>query len=58
MLTRPDRFYTAYIFDLDGTVYLGDALLPAPRRLDRTLSSTTSVTFFQKDEVYSGHSIL
>jgi phosphoglycolate/pyridoxal phosphate phosphatase family enzyme len=25
---RPDRFYDAYIFDLDGTVYLGEALLP------------------------------
>jgi NagD protein len=27
-LRRPDRLYAAYIFDLDGTVYLGDALLP------------------------------
>jgi NagD protein len=25
---RPDHLYAAYIFDLDGTVYLGDALLP------------------------------
>jgi HAD superfamily hydrolase (TIGR01450 family) len=25
---RPDRLYAGYIFDLDGTVYLGDALLP------------------------------
>jgi arabinose operon protein AraL len=25
---RPNRLYSAYIFDLDGTVYLGDALLP------------------------------
>ncbi len=24
----PSRFYEAYIFDLDGTVYLGDAMLP------------------------------
>jgi NagD protein len=24
----PSRLYSAYIFDLDGTVYLGDALLP------------------------------
>lgn len=24
----PDRLYDAYIFDLDGTIYLGDALLP------------------------------
>ena len=28
MTTRPTTFYDAYIFDLDGTVYLGDALLP------------------------------
>ncbi len=26
---RPDRLYAAYLFDLDGTVYLGDALLPS-----------------------------
>ena len=26
--SRPDRLYDGYIFDLDGTVYLGDALLP------------------------------
>jgi NagD protein len=25
---RPDKLYGAYIFDLDGTCYLGDALLP------------------------------
>ncbi len=25
---RADRWYSAYIFDLDGTVFLGDALLP------------------------------
>jgi NagD protein len=24
----PSRYYSGYIFDLDGTVYLGDALLP------------------------------
>ena len=27
-LRRPGRLYDGYIFDLDGTVYLGDALLP------------------------------
>lgn len=26
--TKPSTLYDAYIFDLDGTVYLGDALLP------------------------------
>jgi HAD superfamily hydrolase (TIGR01450 family) len=28
LLRRPGRLYDGYIFDLDGTVYLGDALLP------------------------------
>src|SRR5437762_1683541 len=27
-LVRPDRLYAGYIFDLDGTIYLGDDLLP------------------------------
>lgn len=25
---RPDRFFSGYVFDLDGTLYLGDELLP------------------------------
>ena len=28
LLTRPSQIYAGYVFDLDGTVYLGDALLP------------------------------
>ena len=28
VVRRPDRLYDGYVFDLDGTVYLGDALLP------------------------------
>jgi NagD protein len=27
-MVRPDRLYRGYVFDLDGTVYLGKALLP------------------------------
>jgi len=27
-LGRPKRIYRGYVFDLDGTVYLGDSLLP------------------------------
>lgn len=27
-MARPDRLFRGYVFDLDGTVYLGDALLP------------------------------
>jgi len=29
----PDRLYEGYVFDLDGTIYLGDNLLPGARRL-------------------------
>ena len=29
----PDRLYEGYIFDLDGTLYLGDVLLPGAKRL-------------------------
>jgi arabinose operon protein AraL len=29
----PDRLYEGYVFDLDGTIYLGDELLPGARRL-------------------------
>jgi len=31
--TRPDRLLGGYIFDLDGTIYLGDELLPGAKRL-------------------------
>src|SRR5688572_9015779 len=30
---RPDRLAAGYIFDLDGTIYLGEELLPGARRL-------------------------
>ena len=29
----PDHLYEGYVFDLDGTIYLGDALLPGAERL-------------------------
>ena len=32
MTRRPTHFYDAYIFDLDGTVFLGEALLPNAQR--------------------------
>jgi arabinose operon protein AraL len=28
-MARPERLYRGYLFDLDGTVYLGEALLPS-----------------------------
>jgi NagD protein len=37
MTRRPTRYYAGYVFDLDGTVYLGDALLPGAKRTIETL---------------------
>jgi len=36
-MTAPDRIYAAYVFDLDGTIYLGDELLPGAQRVVETL---------------------
>jgi NagD protein len=34
---RPRRFFKGYVFDLDGTVYLGEALLPGAKETIETL---------------------
>src|SRR5581483_6327776 len=44
--TRPTRLYDAYIFDLDGTVYLGDALLPYAAETIRFLRGAGKRTVF------------
>lgn len=31
--SEPEMFYDAYVFDMDGTIYLGDHLLPGAERL-------------------------
>ncbi len=36
-LLFPDRLYAGYVFDLDGTIYLDDNLLPGAKRLIETL---------------------
>ena len=36
-LVRPKQLYAGYIFDLDGTLYLGDSLLPGAQRLIQAL---------------------
>jgi len=41
-----DRPYDAYIFDLDGTVYLGDALLPTAEETISTLRDCGRRTLF------------
>lgn len=33
----PERLYEGYVFDLDGTIYLGDQLLPGAKRLIEAL---------------------
>ena len=37
--TSPERLFDAYIFDMDGTIYLGDDLLPGAKRLVEGLLS-------------------
>lgn len=32
-LSRPEFYYEAYLFDLDGTIYLGEELLPGAKEL-------------------------
>jgi len=36
-VVRPERLFAGYIFDLDGTIYLGDSLLPGAQRLIHAL---------------------
>lgn len=43
---RPDKIYQGYVFDLDGTVYLGDALLPGAKRTIETLRGAGSRMVF------------
>jgi NagD protein len=42
----PKRFFAGYIFDLDGTVYLGDALLPTAGETLSTLRARGARTIF------------
>ena len=46
MTTRPTQLYDTYIFDLDGTVYLGDALLPNAQRAITTIRNAGKRTVF------------
>ena len=42
----PSRLYGGYLFDLDGTIYLGDELLPGAHRLVTTLREQGCQTLF------------
>ena len=46
MTTHPTQFYDAYVFDLDGTVYLGDALLPNAHHAITTIRAQGKRTVF------------
>ena len=45
-LLTPERFFAGYIFDLDGTVYLGEALLPTAGETLRVLRARGLRTIF------------
>jgi HAD superfamily hydrolase (TIGR01450 family) len=46
----PDRLYDGYVFDLDGTIYLDDDLLPGAKRLIETLRELgRKVTFLSNN---------
>lgn len=46
VLSAPSRLYDGYLFDLDGTVYLGDQLLPGSFELVTTLRGLGRETLF------------
>jgi NagD protein len=43
---RPERIFPGYVLDLDGTVYLGEALLPGARRAVEALRARGSRVVF------------
>lgn len=46
MTNRPTQYYDAYVFDLDGTIYLGDELLPHARHVIGALRTRGHRTIF------------
>ncbi|WP_415853663.1 HAD-IIA family hydrolase [Sinomonas sp. G460-2] len=46
LVARPLRAYDGYLFDLDGTIYLGDRLLPGAHELVTTLRRFGRETLF------------
>ena len=46
LLQHPSSLYDGYIFDLDGTVFLGDALLPNAQRAITTIRAAGKRTVF------------
>lgn len=53
---KPTHLYEAYVFDLDGTVYLGNALLPDAAEAISTLRARGKRTvFLSNNPTYSRH---
>ncbi len=46
VVALPEREYDAYVFDLDGTIYLGDDLLPGAREVVEALRDRDRVVRF------------
>ncbi len=46
LLYRPHRIYRGYLFDLDGTIYLGKELLSGAREMVQELRTTNSSVVF------------
>ena len=50
----PQKLYEGYVFDLDGTIYLGDELLPGARRLISKLRELGKRVVFLSNNPTSG----
>jgi ribonucleotide monophosphatase NagD (HAD superfamily) len=49
----PERLFDGYVFDLDGTVYLGDELLPEARETLEELKGLSSVVYLPEEALAS-----
>jgi ribonucleotide monophosphatase NagD (HAD superfamily) len=49
----PERLFDGYVFDLDGTVYLGDELLPEARETLEELKRYSSVVYLPEEALAS-----
>lgn len=57
--TSPTKLYDAYVFDMDGTIYLGDHLLPGAKRLIEGLRSLDKpVRFLSNNPTKDPHQYL
>jgi arabinose operon protein AraL len=52
---KPDRTYRGYIFDLDGTVYLGEKLIPQAAETIAALRKNAGVVFLSNKPLNTRH---